>query len=99
MIRRPPRATLDRSSAASDVYKRQEYAEDTRIQVKSKPFHLKGFLLFFLPEPAITLPAVAFPFIVFPFAVLGTVDIISVQVKSIVIALSLIHISEPTRPY
>ena len=24
MIRRPPRATLDRSSAASDVYKRQE---------------------------------------------------------------------------
>ena len=42
--------------------------------------------MFFLPEPAITLPAVAFPFIVFPFAVLGTVDIISVQVKSIVIA-------------
>ena len=28
MIRRPPRSTLDRSSAASDVYKRQEkYAE------------------------------------------------------------------------
>ena len=26
MIRRPPRSTLDRSSAASDVYKRQEYA-------------------------------------------------------------------------
>src|SRR5678816_842907 len=25
MIRRPPRSTLDRSSAASDVYKRQEY--------------------------------------------------------------------------
>ena len=24
MIRRPPRSTLDRSSAASDVYKRQE---------------------------------------------------------------------------
>ena len=25
MIRRPPRSTLDRSSAASDVYKRQVY--------------------------------------------------------------------------
>ena len=25
MIRRPPRSTLDRSSAASDVYKRQGY--------------------------------------------------------------------------
>ena len=25
MIRRPPRSTLDRSSAASDVYKRQTY--------------------------------------------------------------------------
>ena len=27
MIRRPPRSTLDRSSAASDVYKRQEYTD------------------------------------------------------------------------
>ena len=26
MIRRPPRSTLDRSSAASDVYKRQDYS-------------------------------------------------------------------------
>ena len=26
MIRRPPRSTLDRSSAASDVYKRQVFA-------------------------------------------------------------------------
>ena len=26
MIRRPPRSTLDRSSAASDVYKRQDKA-------------------------------------------------------------------------
>src|SRR5678816_1707396 len=39
MIRRPPRSTLDRSSAASDVYKRQEhdraiadYAEAIRLQ-------------------------------------------------------------------
>ena len=29
MIRRPPRSTLDRSSAASDVYKRQEQRIET----------------------------------------------------------------------
>ena len=29
MIRRPPRSTLDRSSAASDVYKRQVFSSDT----------------------------------------------------------------------
>ena len=28
MIRRPPRSTLDRSSAASDVYKRQGHTAD-----------------------------------------------------------------------
>ena len=31
MIRRPPRSTLDRSSAASDVYKRQQSAEAKKI--------------------------------------------------------------------
>ena len=30
MIRRPPRSTLDRSSAASDVYKRQLYTHALR---------------------------------------------------------------------
>src|SRR5678816_2568151 len=34
MIRRPPRSTLDRSSAASDVYKRQVYAKE-RLQMRS----------------------------------------------------------------
>ena len=33
MIRRPPRSTLDRSSAASDVYKRQD--ETTAIVAKA----------------------------------------------------------------
>mgnify|MGYP003381559012 CR=1 FL=1 len=32
MIRRPPRSTLDRSSAASDVYKRQEVIDDFRVR-------------------------------------------------------------------
>src|SRR5678809_1689720 len=31
MIRRPPRSTLDRSSAASDVYKRQYLSRRSRI--------------------------------------------------------------------
>src|SRR5678809_1301652 len=33
MIRRPPRSTLDRSSAASDVYKRQVEVLELRSQV------------------------------------------------------------------
>ena len=33
MIRRPPRSTLDRSSAASDVYKRQVIDSTTDVQV------------------------------------------------------------------
>ena len=32
MIRRPPRSTLDRSSAASDVYKRQGYTYDQIVK-------------------------------------------------------------------
>mgnify|MGYP003381449085 CR=1 FL=1 len=35
MIRRPPRSTLDRSSAASDVYKRQAYGYDAAGRVTS----------------------------------------------------------------
>ena len=37
MIRRPPRSTLDRSSAASDVYKRQEFKsgiEDVTVKLE-----------------------------------------------------------------
>ncbi|HCK82799.1 MAG TPA: hypothetical protein DIC59_15220, partial [Candidatus Competibacteraceae bacterium] len=39
MIRRPPRSTLDRSSAASDVYKRQV------IEVEAAGFEVLGGLL------------------------------------------------------
>ena len=34
MIRRPPRSTLDRSSAASDVYKRQ-HKDEFRMALRS----------------------------------------------------------------
>ena len=69
MIRRPPRSTLDRSSAASDVYKRQG-DEDADVLV----------------------------------ALLSDVLLERLHVSDGVEAgagddLSLIHISEPTRPY
>ena len=68
-IRRPPRSTLDRSSAASDVYKRQALVN--RVA--------------YLP----ILPTV------------GLNAVISKQMLTVnaVQQLSLIHISEPTRPY
>ena len=69
MIRRPPRSTLDRSSAASDVYKRQDY-EGVRVIAHSGGE--KTMALGFLAP-----------------------GVVAVGSK----ALSLIHISEPTRPY
>ena len=70
MIRRPPRSTLDRSSAASDVYKRQG-GKAVKVTVTVVEAETTG------PEtPFINTPAGAFQ-----------------------LYLSLIHISEPTRPY
>src|SRR5665648_1299227 len=37
MIRRPPRSTLSSSSAASDVYKRQDYDQLTAVSFYEKP--------------------------------------------------------------
>ena len=70
MIRRPPRSTLDRSSAASDVYKRQ--GEDV---------------------PGGDLPAGQ------TLASLPIAGQIGVGIALLAVMLSLIHISEPTRPY
>ena len=69
MIRRPPRSTLDRSSAASDVYKRQGQ-----------------------PGPA---PDGA------EKVVDGEVEVrVALDIGHLpAVDLSLIHISEPTRPY
>ena len=69
MIRRPPRSTLDRSSAASDVYKRQA------------PGRLGQ------PDPVAVDGA--------DHAVGDAADGAGV----LDVLLSLIHISEPTRPY
>ena len=47
MIRRPPRSTLDRSSAASDVYKRQGLVRNETtsvvIEVEGEPAAVGGF--------------------------------------------------------
>ena len=69
MIRRPPRSTLDRSSAASDVYKRQVK------NYKGEKYNLSEFT-----DPAT-----------------GFISKKSKDGKEL--KLSLIHISEPTRPY
>ena len=45
MIRRPPRSTLDRSSAASDVYKRQLYSSGTTGAPKAITHSHGGCLL------------------------------------------------------
>ena len=69
MIRRPPRSTLDRSSAASDVYKRQQVgsAGNNGLQVQS--------------------------------AGGNGVQVDAAANSGLSVNLSLIHISEPTRPY
>ena len=70
MIRRPPRSTLDRSSAASDVYKRQEQQRAETEKTKAEDA-LNKFLVEKQQRE-------------------------KVQTDEL---LSLIHISEPTRPY
>ena len=77
MIRRPPRSTLDRSSAASDVYKRQEDVDQKEIGVGAwAQTGREGGQRF-------------------AGATQAAGDLQAAQS----FALSLIHISEPTRPY
>ena len=76
MVRRPPRSTLDRSSAASDVYKRQGRAARGRGRRRDHG-RLPGEAFGALGDPP---PRLREP----PAGGRG---------------LSLIHISEPTRPY
>ena len=70
MIRRPPRTTLDRSSAASDVYKRQGVDNDADSLIDAT-------------DPGCS----------------STQDNLESDGTTQCQDLSLIHISEPTRPY
>ena len=69
MIRRPPRSTLDRSSAASDVYKRQNKYPIISLEDGLSEDDWNGWVQ------------------------------LQSKIGSKVQLLSLIHISEPTRPY
>ena len=69
MIRRPPRSTLDRSSAASDVYKRQPVGTDVGTARDGMD------------------------------AVDANAIVDAETGRTALMHLSLIHISEPTRPY
>ena len=69
MIRRPPRSTLDRASAASDVYKRQGHDDVVDLRVVRRANGL------------------------------DLVERYRDAREATVAGLSLIHISEPTRPY
>ena len=78
MIRRPPRSTLDRSSAASDVYKRQLMCPAELLLLDEPTNHLDLDALVWLESWLKRFD--------------GLMIVISHD-------LSLIHISEPTRPY
>ena len=94
MIRRPPRSTLDRSSAASDVYKRQDeeywYANTPKY---GKDWSIESRLL--SPQDS--------RFRWLAGATYYEQDFITstngLLITTCYFSLSLIHISEPTRPY
>ena len=98
MIRRPPRSTLDRSSAASDVYKRQELHDAFGKTVGMGRFLVGMHQKFFgdlRRRQAFGGEVVA---LVAQHAhQLGGQGV--VEQLDDVDTLSLIHISEPTRPY
>ena len=81
MIRRPPRSTLDRSSAASDVYKRQNKYSAKPKNAWELGVHFGHF--FIDGDVDRTIP--------------GGYGL-GLHLRK-AIHLSLIHISEPTRPY
>ena len=142
MIRRPPRSTLDRSSAASDVYKRQivesfsrqpfvpndlRLDADRRMLIITGP-NMGGKSTYMRQSALLVVLAHIGSFVPAESAVLGPIDRIFTRIgagddlaggrstfmvemteaanilnnataNSLILMLSLIHISEPTRPY
>ena len=95
MIRRPPRSTLDRSSAASDVYKRQVYTKKVDLVRATSKETLA------LVKKGVTLSQNS---IDFQFSDINSIkpEMLAEAIKNARASasqLSLIHISEPTRPY
>ena len=149
MVRRPPRSTLDRSSAASDVYKRQMQTIESigknwwKLLLRGILAVLFGVLAFAMPEVTVGLLALLFGLFVLADGIVetgyafstrdwwmlipgflgiaaGFLSLYYLQITAFVLlliiavwaiargivdivtaiqVLSLIHISEPTRPY
>eukprot|EP00656_Telonema_subtile_P017726 TRINITY_DN1954_c0_g1_i5.p1 TRINITY_DN1954_c0_g1~~TRINITY_DN1954_c0_g1_i5.p1 ORF type:complete len:103 (+),score=21.54 TRINITY_DN1954_c0_g1_i5:69-377(+) len=102
MIRRPPRSTLSSSSAASDVYKRQVSTQSTGIL---DTFHAEGNIASFVMRlnrlctgAAIAVAACFRKRGLSPLTDLLTFRCCNIF-RTLCFDLSLIHISEPTRPY
>ena len=98
MIRRPPRSTLDRSSAASDVYKRQdynytysEYRELKKTEEREKQESKSSASDATHAEDLSKGKA--------SFEQRKDFARLEKEIKKLEEKLSLIHISEPTRPY
>ena len=85
MIRPPPRSTLERSSAASDVYKSQPQGSEAFLWIDGMHCASCEFLI---EKLALKHPGV-----------LAAASNYATATARIVYDLSLIHISEPTRPY
>ena len=94
MIRRPPRSTLDRSSAASDVYKRQVYCRLVFVVIPSS-----DLITFLLIQVSVKSgEGQSSPRRIFFTMTLPSSNVIVKKIRRGEL-LSLIHISEPTRPY
>ena len=95
MIRRPPRSPLDRSSAASDVYKSQGLGLSVPRILEAEP--ARGLLLLEdLGDALYTQVLKADPLMERPLYD-AAVDVL-LALQSAPPPLSLIHISEPTGP-
>ena len=94
MIRRPPRSTLDRSSAASDVYKRQILCPVDQSSTSARGLRNAVRLAKIFGSEILVLSVV--PEVSWLTAAVETGELADVKAEY---ALSLIHISEPTRPY
>src|SRR5450756_3232798 len=90
MIRRPPRSTQSRSSAASDVYKRQ-HQEVAHLLTEQLTSDLDRLLMF---DVGLGMTRLAW---LTKSAVEATASSVKAEIDKLMFLLSLIHISEPTR--
>ena len=93
MIRRPRRSTQGRSSAASDVYKRQAWAAANVLKIDQYPGYKAG------DRQATTVRILRGQTALYAQFLCDDKHIFAKETSLHGPVLSLIHISEPTRPY